>query len=287
MNIDQNFSSGKISINIQGVNFTAMFPKLSATPCSDFTSLNQIGLQLGIGVVPFSTLPNLIQNNPEIAFLDGGFLSDKVIFYKDFFVVFGMKPILAYYSKIAPIKANAIEGQYFSVEFSGPEKSSLKDAFKTSVEAYKTAVKQQAEEQSIQQNNEIKQKLDSCLITTTSSLDGYKILEYHGTVSSFSILKLDWVQDFVADIGAIWGGKSKAYMKKYQDLQNDVETRLKFYAIEKGANAVIGTKFDMDFIETNSGEKNLLGTTEIFRKMIIGGSGTAVTIVKAEGQHAS
>ena len=286
MNIEQNPKSGKVSINIQGLNFTALFPRLAAQPCTDFSTLAAVAQEVGILVYPFSSSPNMLQDNPEIGFIDGGFMGDRVILYKDFFAVAGIKPILAYYSQVVPAKPNVIEGQYFPVQFSGPEKTALKEIFKTSIETFKVSTKQQAEDQKVQNFHELQQKLSSCLISTTPSLKGFSILQYHGTVSSFSILKLDIVQEFFANLGDIWGGKSKGYMKKFQDLQNDVEGKLKFFAIEKGANAVIGASFDVEFVETSTGRKELLGTGEqIDRKMIVSGSGTAVTIDRIENNN--
>jgi len=145
MNIEQNPKSGKMSINIQGLKFTELFTKLGASPCSDFSTLNQIAQQSDVQVYPFSSLPNLLQENPELAFIDGGFMGDKLILYQEFFVVFGIKPILAYYSKVAPIKANAIEGQFFNVQFTGAEKRALKDIFKASITSFKDASSKETE----------------------------------------------------------------------------------------------------------------------------------------------
>lgn len=283
MNIEQNFKSGKVTICIQGMNFTALFPRLAAQPCTDFPSLNAMAQEVGIRVYPFSSSPKMLQGKSELGFIDGGFMCDRVILYKDFFAVAGIQPFLAYYSQVAPVKSNVIEGQYYPVQFSGPEKAALKDIFKTSIANFKASTKQQVEDQETQYLHELQQKLSSCLISTTPSLEGFSILQYHGTVSAFSILKLDIVQEFFANLGDIWGGKSKGYMKKFQDLQNDVEGKLKFFAIEKGANAVIGANFDVEFIETSTGRKELLGTGEqIDRKMIVSGSGTAVTIERKD-----
>ena len=126
-----------------------------------------------------------------------------------------------------------------------------------------------------------KKKVENCLITTTNTVEGYVVENYHGTVSGFSILKLDILQEFFANVGDFWGGKSKRYAKMFNDLQNDVEMKLKLLSVEKGGNAIVGTSFDVEFIETSTGAKRILSDKDVIeRKLMISGSGTSVTIRK-------
>lgn len=119
------------------------------------------------------------------------------------------------------------------------------------------------------------------LISTTNTLEGYSITKYCGTVSTFCLLKLDVMQEFAANIGDWWGGKSKNYRKLFADLQNDVEKELKILASDKGGNAVVGASFEVEFIETSTGQKRLLSDKDIIeRKLMVYGAGTAVSVKK-------
>ncbi len=142
------------------------------------------------------------------------------------------------------------------------------------------------DKRALKDEDQFNQDFVNAMISTTPSLDGYKVEEYHGTVSSFSVLKLDIIQEFMADVGDFFGGKSKGYSKKFSDLQNDVESKLKFFAVQKGGNAVIGASFNIEFVETATGEKAIMSVSDrdvIQRKLLISGSGTAVKVVKIDG----
>jgi len=109
---------------------------------------------------------------------------------------------------------------------------------------------------------EFEKQMEGIIISTTSSLEGYDVVQYIGTVSAFSILKLDDLQEWFADIGASWGGKSTGYAKKFADLQTGVEAQLKSQSVSKGGNAVIGAGFNVQFIESSSGEKKVMSDKE-------------------------
>jgi len=126
---------------------------------------------------------------------------------------------------------------------------------------------------------ELEQEVANAIISTTSQLDGYKATRYLGTVSAFSLLKLGVTSDWFADFGDLFGGKSSGYANKFAGLQADVEAKLKLQSITKGGNAVIGARFDVEFIETGTGEDGFLtDTRKTSRKLFVSGSGTAVHI---------
>ncbi len=126
---------------------------------------------------------------------------------------------------------------------------------------------------------QIEQAIRSALISTTPHLEGYSIAAYLGTVAAFSVLKFDEVQDWFADIGDWLGGKSSGYARKFADLHSDVEAKLKFQAVTRGGNAVVGVAFNVQFIETNSGEKKTFSNGDVInRKLLVSGAGTAVSL---------
>lgn len=123
------------------------------------------------------------------------------------------------------------------------------------------------------------ERLSKAIVTTTNTLEGFTVIKYLGTVSAFSISALDMFEDWFADFRDWWGGKSSGYAKKFANLQYDVEAKLKFLAIERGGNAVIGANFNIGFVETNTGEKKLLSNSNVItRKIIVSGSGTSVIV---------
>ena len=289
MDILQTEKSGKIGINIHNLNITGLFVELAKKNSSDFNTIKDIASSLKVNVLPFSRTPNFIQEESEIGFIGGGLWEDIIVLYSNYFICFGTVNMLGSYSAISPIKLNSFECSYFEVKFTSDEKKNLKEVVKESIRSNKEALKIQDKNRLLQekqakelQKNEMLSKINNCLITTTPNLEGYTISVYHGTVSAFSILRLDIFQELFANFGDLFGGKSKGYANKFKDLQNDVENKLKYMSITKGGNAIIGASFDVEFIETSTGEKKLLSNADrIERKLLISGSGTSVSIVKS------
>ena len=102
------------------------------------------------------------------------------------------------------------------------------------------------------------------ILTTTSSLDGYKITDYRGIVVGEAIMGANVVRDFFAGITDIVGGRSGAYESKLQDARETALRELEERAAAAGANAVIGVDLDYEVV----GESMLM----------VSASGTAVVI---------
>jgi uncharacterized protein YbjQ (UPF0145 family) len=104
------------------------------------------------------------------------------------------------------------------------------------------------------------------LITTTATVEGHRIVQYHGLVSGEAILGANVFRDMFAAIRDIVGGRAGSYEK---ELKRDRDIALDDMADEaraRGANAIIGV--DLDY-ETVGKEGSMLMVTA---------SGTAVTL---------
>ena len=101
--------------------------------------------------------------------------------------------------------------------------------------------------------------------TTTHSIEGKRIVKYHGIVTGEAILGANIFKDFFAGIRDIVGGRSAAYegeLKKARKIALD-ETHQA--AVELGANAVIGVDIDYETVGGGS-------------MLMVSVSGTAVTL---------
>lgn len=85
------------------------------------------------------------------------------------------------------------------------------------------------------------------LTTTTDTING-KILKYIDLVSTNIVLGTNLFSDFKASLTDIFGGQSKTYQKKMQEIYKIAIDDLQHKAISLGANAVIGVKIDFDEI---------------------------------------
>ena len=91
-------------------------------------------------------------------------------------------------------------------------------------------------------------KSKKILVTTTSSLDGWKITNYIGVVTSHVVAGTGFFSDFKAGFTDIFGGRSETYRKQLESIDNEAIAELKSKATKLGGNALIGLSIDHDEI---------------------------------------
>ncbi|MDI6767419.1 MAG: heavy metal-binding domain-containing protein [Bacteroidota bacterium] len=104
------------------------------------------------------------------------------------------------------------------------------------------------------------------LITTTNTIEGKKIIKYHGLVSGEAILGANIFKDFFAGIRDIVGGRSAAYEEELRKAKEIAITEMQQQARDLGANAVIGVDLDYETVGQSGG------------MLMVSASGTAVYI---------
>jgi len=104
------------------------------------------------------------------------------------------------------------------------------------------------------------------ICTTTPSIEGHRITEYHGVVNGEAILGANIFKDIMAGIRDIGGGRSGAYEKAFRDARRIAFDEIEQEAASLGANAIVGIDID---IETVGAQGAML---------MVSISGTAVTI---------
>ena len=86
------------------------------------------------------------------------------------------------------------------------------------------------------------------LITTTNTLEGYKIDKYIGPININEVVGANFFSDFFASFTDVFGGKSGTYRSKMDDLYRHAMEGLEGKANDLGANAVIGLSVSFDEI---------------------------------------
>jgi uncharacterized protein YbjQ (UPF0145 family) len=104
------------------------------------------------------------------------------------------------------------------------------------------------------------------IVTTTPTVEGRRIVAYHGVVSGEAILGANFFRDFFASIRDVVGGRSGSYEKVMRSARDTALEEMADEARRKGANAVVGV--DLDYGALGSGES----------MMMVSASGTAVTL---------
>ncbi|MEM6622610.1 MAG: heavy metal-binding domain-containing protein [Pseudomonadota bacterium] len=101
------------------------------------------------------------------------------------------------------------------------------------------------------------------IVTTTPSIEGRAIAQYHGIVVGEAILGANVFKDIFAGITDILGGRSGAYEEEMAKARETALQEMQERAAAMGANAVVGVDLDYEVIN------NML---------MVSASGTAVSL---------
>jgi uncharacterized protein YbjQ (UPF0145 family) len=107
------------------------------------------------------------------------------------------------------------------------------------------------------------------LITTTPTIEGKKIVKYHGLVTGEAIMGANIFKDIFASIRDIVGGRSGAYEEELRQAKDIAIQEMLQKAEELGANALVAVDLDYETI-------NMAGGGGGGSMLMVSASGTAV-----------
>jgi uncharacterized protein YbjQ (UPF0145 family) len=81
-------------------------------------------------------------------------------------------------------------------------------------------------------------------VTTTFSIDGYKIVEYKGIVRGIIVRAPTLRQGFLGGLKSVVGGQVDAYTEMCEQARQQAYDLLIQHAQQIGANAVVGLRYD-------------------------------------------
>ena len=97
------------------------------------------------------------------------------------------------------------------------------------------------------------------IVTTTQSVEGYRITGYYGIVFGEVVTGVNFLRDIGAGLRNVFGGRSAGYENELEQARNKALREMEERAAKMGAHAVVGAG-DM---------------------LMVTASGTAVTVEKA------
>jgi uncharacterized protein YbjQ (UPF0145 family) len=104
------------------------------------------------------------------------------------------------------------------------------------------------------------------IVTTTPSVEGKQIVEYHGIVTGEAILGANLFKDLFAGLRDLVGGRSATYERELKKARTIAVEELEAQARDLGANAVVGVDLDYEVLGAQNG------------MLMVTASGTAVTV---------
>ena len=104
------------------------------------------------------------------------------------------------------------------------------------------------------------------ILTTTPTIEGKSIKQYHGIVTGEVIVGANLFKDFLASIRDLVGGRSGAYERVLREAKDKALQEIIERAQSVGANAIVGIDLDYETLGANGS------------MLIVTASGTAVTV---------
>lgn len=98
------------------------------------------------------------------------------------------------------------------------------------------------------------------LIVTTNDIPGYRIEAVFGEVMGMTVRSAHIGANFVANLRAIGGGEVNEYTQLVYDSRQQVMQRMWEQAQQRGANAIVGCRFDTGEIAAQFSEVCCYGT---------------------------
>jgi uncharacterized protein YbjQ (UPF0145 family) len=107
---------------------------------------------------------------------------------------------------------------------------------------------------------------DAILITTSTGLDGYKIIKQLGLVRGITVRSRSILGNMAGTFMTIFGGRSSIYTELCENAREEALQLMIRHGQERGANAIISMRYDANEV--------MQGLTEVLAY------GTAVTVEK-------
>jgi uncharacterized protein YbjQ (UPF0145 family) len=105
-------------------------------------------------------------------------------------------------------------------------------------------------------------------VTTTFTIEGYRIREYRGIVRGIIVRAPTIVQGFVGGIQNIVGGRIGAYTEMCEQARQQAYDLLIQHALEVGANAIVGLRYDASEVVSKGSATEVLcyGTAVVIER---------------------
>ncbi len=86
------------------------------------------------------------------------------------------------------------------------------------------------------------------IVTTTHTVDGYRISGYYGIVFGEVIIGINFLKDIGAGIRNIVGGRSAGYEEELEQARHAALAEMQERAARMGVNAVVGVDLDYEVL---------------------------------------
>jgi len=109
--------------------------------------------------------------------------------------------------------------------------------------------------------------IDSNLITTSITLDGYKIAKTLGIVRGITVRSRSVLGNIAGGLQSLMGGRLSVYVELCETSREEAFQQMIQHATERGANAIINMRYDANEITDGITEVLAYGTAVVAEKL--------------------
>jgi uncharacterized protein YbjQ (UPF0145 family) len=109
--------------------------------------------------------------------------------------------------------------------------------------------------------------MDFSLITTSTGLEGYKVVKHLGVVRGITVRSRSVVGNFAGGIQSLFGGRLSVYVELCENAREEAYHLLIQHAQAIGANAIINMRYDANEVMQGITEVLAYGTAVVVEKV--------------------
>jgi uncharacterized protein YbjQ (UPF0145 family) len=109
--------------------------------------------------------------------------------------------------------------------------------------------------------------IDQNLITTSITLDGYKITKTLGIVRGITVRSRSVLGNIAGGLQSMLGGRLSVYVELCETSREEAFQHMMQHATERGANAIINMRYDANEITDGITEVLAYGTAVVAEKL--------------------
>jgi uncharacterized protein YbjQ (UPF0145 family) len=113
----------------------------------------------------------------------------------------------------------------------------------------------------------VKGKMDHTLITTTFTIDGYKVVKQLGVVRGITVRSRNMFATIGASLQTLIGGNITLFTELCEKTRSEAFEIMVQHAEEMGANAIIGMRYDANEVMQGVTEVLAYGTAVVLEKV--------------------
>ncbi len=108
--------------------------------------------------------------------------------------------------------------------------------------------------------------MDHALVTTTFTIDGYKVVKTLGLVRGITVRSRSIIGNIGAGIQTLFGGNITIYQELCERARQEAYEIMVYHAQQIGANAIIGMRYDANEVAAGVTEVLAYGTAVVVEK---------------------